>query len=346
MKKRFIGMAVLLCVAAMLLSVALAQTVEAKAVQGRADSNSCGMWSVVSSPNQPNVSNGLSSVAAVSASDAWAVGSSGSQSSSGQTLIEQWNGTSWQIVTSPNPGSVYNTLQGISAFSATDIWAVGYDAGESGTTQTLVEHWNGTQWSAVTSPNPGSINNELFSVAAVSANDVWAVGFTANSTSQQTLIEHWNGSKWSVVASPNIQATDNYLTGVTAISTRDLWAVGYTFGSTSQTLIEHWNGSKWRIVSSPGPGASANFFEGVTAISSNDVWAIGEYLTSKGSSFQTLAEQWNGSTWSVVASPNPPGSTYDILQGITRVPATGQIWAVGNYTTRGNITETLAEFYC
>jgi len=312
------------------------------------------IWSVipVSMPDAGMSGSFFYGVSAVSTNDVWAVGSYYNNNVNNyQTLTEHWNGTNWSIVASPNPGSP-DSLNGVAAISTRDVWAVGnYTSAGSGASHTLTEHWNGSKWSVVNSPN--LVNSEtkgggLNGLTAISAGNIWAVGrfFNARTHVFQTLIEHWNGSKWSVVASPNIQATDNYLTGVTAISIRDLWAVGYTFGSTSQTLIEHWNGSKWRIVSSPGPGASANFFEGVTAISSNDVWAIGEYLTSKSSSFQTLTEQWNGSTWSVVASPNPPGSTYDILQGITRVPNTGQIWAVGNYTTSGNITETLAAFYC
>ena len=40
-----------------------------------------------------------------------------------------------------------------------------------------VEHWNGTSWAIVPSPNMGTGNNHLNGVAAVSASDVWAVGY-------------------------------------------------------------------------------------------------------------------------------------------------------------------------
>src|SRR2546429_116361 len=121
MKKRFIRVAkllVLLCVVTVLLSVLSLKTTEAKATtskvsQDRFSSTSCG-WSVVPSPNGSS-SSGLSGVAVVSASDIWAVGSSGSQRSGAQTLIEHWNGSSWSVVTSPNPGSIYNTLYGVTA---------------------------------------------------------------------------------------------------------------------------------------------------------------------------------------------------------------------------------------
>ena len=60
--------------------------------------------------------------------------------------------------------------------------------------QTLVEHWNGSAWSVVPSPNVGgSYDNALYGVAAVSANDVWAVGHDGDPITGQTLVEHWNG---------------------------------------------------------------------------------------------------------------------------------------------------------
>src|ERR1043165_7899800 len=52
-------------------------------------------------------------------------------------------------------------------------------------------------WSVVSSPNP-DIVNVLNDVEVVTANDVWAVGFSQN----QTLIEHWDGTSWSGVSSP------------------------------------------------------------------------------------------------------------------------------------------------
>ncbi len=266
MMKHFIKVAVLLCVVTVLLSALSFKTTEAQATpsSGKMFQNgliptACGMWSVVPSPNSNVVPDGLSGVAAVSASDVWAVGGSGSQMGGGQTLIEHWDGAHWQIVTSPSPGSMYNHLDGVTAVSVTDAWAVGYFVSTTGVTQTLIEHWNGKQWSVVKSPSPASMNNELFSVAAISASDVWAVGFVTNNTSgqtpvDQTLIEHWNGSSWSVVKSPSPGSSSDHLSAVATVSASDVWAVGDS-NTLSQTLIEHWNGSHWSVVSSPNPGS-------------------------------------------------------------------------------------------
>src|SRR5581483_630502 len=194
MMKRFIRVAILLGVVAILLGVLSLKTIGAKAAPASGNLSSaiaCGKWSVVPSPNASVSPDGLDAVAAVSASNIWAVGGSGSQASGGQTLIEHWNGAQWQIVTSPSPGTDYNVLLGVAAISANNVWAVGWQ-GNLGVAQTLIEHWNGTQWSVVKSLNPGSGGNELYSVSAVSATNIWAAGFmeknTVNGPVGQTLI--------------------------------------------------------------------------------------------------------------------------------------------------------------
>ncbi len=101
---------------------------------------SCGTWSVVSSPNAGAGDNTLTSVATVSASNIWAVGSYPNSSGINQTLIEHWNGTKWNIVSSPNVGTGENTLNRAAA-SAGNIWAVGYYRNNSGVVQTLTEFY-------------------------------------------------------------------------------------------------------------------------------------------------------------------------------------------------------------
>jgi hypothetical protein len=196
-------------------------------------------------------------VEALSANDIWAVGSFQNTVDPIQTLIERWNGSSWSVVPSPDPGvSAANYLSGIDAVSANDIWAVGafQNTGTVGL-NTLIEHWNGSNWSVIPSPNPssGAAYNTLNAIKAVSANNIWAVGYTESATSNpnqtlsDTLIEHWNGSNWSIVPSPNPNALNvNYLRSVAAVSTNDIWIVGqFQTGAgfhepdTFQTLIEH-----------------------------------------------------------------------------------------------------------
>src|SRR4029453_6889635 len=84
--------------------------------------------------------------------------------------------TSWAVLTTPNRGTIANELYGSAALSASSAWAVGswYDTGRAAP-RTLVERWNGTSWSTVTSPNATEYYNELRDVDATSATGAWAV---------------------------------------------------------------------------------------------------------------------------------------------------------------------------
>src|SRR5438874_940226 len=149
----FVKRSMLACVLATVLICLLLTAQVAQAAQ-----QSGWGWSVIPSPNVGTRPTALNGVAAVSASDVWAVGTHGS-SSGNRTLIEHWNGSSWSIVDSPNPGTSYNGLNRVVVPSANDIWAVGrYTHDDSGYAQTLIEHWNGSSWSIVPSPNPGANN--------------------------------------------------------------------------------------------------------------------------------------------------------------------------------------------
>src|SRR5207244_865516 len=83
----------------------------------------------------------------------------------------------WTIVASPNTSTTQNNLLGVTCVSASDCWAVGSNVAGSGAPRTLIEHWDGTVWAVVSSPNASLPNNVLSSVTCVSASDCWAVGY-------------------------------------------------------------------------------------------------------------------------------------------------------------------------
>ena len=103
--------------------------------------------------------------------------------------MERWNGTSWSIVTSPNPsGTAESVLSSVSCPSTTSCFAVGSNLTTSHT-KTLVEHWNGTSWSIVTSPNPsGATDSALSGVSCPTTTSCYAVGDWSTPTSDFTLI--------------------------------------------------------------------------------------------------------------------------------------------------------------
>ena len=223
---------------------------------------------------------------------------------------------------SPNTSATQdNFLDGVSCTSASTCTAVGdYYTGTND--QTLIEQWNGTTWSIVSSPNTSATqDNYLNGVSCTSASACTAVGDYYTGTSNQTLIEQWNGTTWSIVSSPNTSATqDNYLYGVSCTSASACTAVGdYYNGTDNQTLIEQWNGTTWSIVSSPNTSATqSNNLDGVSCTSASACTAVGNYYA--GSNDQTLIEQWNGTTWSIVSSPNTSATQEQLPQWASRVP--------------------------
>jgi len=91
--------------------------------------------------------------------------------------LQSASADNWQIIASPNGPRQVNELHSVSALAENDVWAVGVSYNTERTLGlTLIEHWNGSRWSVVPSPNPSSSVNKLNAVAAVSPNDVWAVG--------------------------------------------------------------------------------------------------------------------------------------------------------------------------
>jgi hypothetical protein len=198
-----------------------------------------------------------------------------------------------------------------------------------------------TTWLAVPSPNNGTNGSELTSVSCDRANSCSAVGYYYTSMGvSQTLIESWNGTSWSIVPSPNNGTSNNELNGVSCVSTTSCSAVGYydTSMGVSQTLVESWNGTSWSIVPSPNNGTSNNELNGVSCVSTTSCSAVGYYDTSMGVS-QTLVESWNGTSWSVVPSPNN-GTSNNELNGVSCV-SVSSCKAVGSVVSTG--IETLIE---
>jgi len=146
--------------------------------------------------------------------------------------------------------------------------------------------------------------------------------------------------RWSVHASPNQGANTNFLYDVSCASAKSCAAVGfYTAPGADKTLIESWNGSAWKVVPSPSPGNVWNFLYDVDCRTATSCTAVGRYENDSGVN-RTLIESWNGSTWSLVPSPNN-GSAHNILYGVSCVSASFCV-AVGKAQT-GGYDRTLVE---
>jgi hypothetical protein len=128
----------------------------------------------------------------------------------------------------------------------------------------------------------------------------------------KTLAERWNGSTWSTMTTTN-PAADIQLSGVSCTSTVFCVAVStMPVGSHRgyyQTLAERWNGSTWSTMTTTNPAAtSGDYFVGVSCTSAT--FCVGVGAINNGGVDQTLAERWNGSTWSTMTTTNPAATDY------------------------------------
>ena len=202
---------------------------------------------------------------------------------------------------------------------AHDIWAVGIQGGFF--THELIEHFDGTTWSAVPGPPVSARSHRgLDAVSADAPNDAWAVGSVGrgqNALGNELL--HWNGAAWSVATPPNVNVA-----GITALSPTNVWAVGSSTSS-SVASIAHFDGTSWSVVASPAPASSA--LNGIAAASAHDIWAVGQVGKA------TFTEHFDGTTWSVIASANPTSAPVDSndLLAVTVSPDGGVV-AVGSHT--------------
>jgi hypothetical protein len=293
-------------------------------------------WSIVPSPSNGAESNFLNGVACVLPSSCTAVGSFYTSSGPAQTLIESWDGNSWSIVPSPNNGvgTESNFLDGVACVSPSSCTAVGSYSNASGELQTLIESWNGTSWSIVSSPNSGTGENFLAAVACVSPSSCTAAGgYHNNSTGFfQTIIESWDGTDWLIVSSPNRGTGDNFLYGVSCALPKTCTAVGT---ATGQTLIESLKGTRWSIASSPNSGTDDNQLRAVACVSLKSCTAAGA------AGLQTLIESGKHDKWSIASSPNK--TSFNVLGGVACV-ASGFCTAVGfYYNSSSGIFQTLIE---
>ena len=309
-----------------------------------ASENGAAGWSLVPSPNPgPGVdivNELLQGVSCISSSFCVAVGHGegyGLGRHRSQTLIESWDGASWSIAPSPNPG-IGNSLGGVSCVSSSFCVAVGSYAGITFGFRTLVESWDGSTWSVVPSPNPNpGTYDVLNSVSCVSATYCSAVGEYYDGNNQFTLIESWDGSTWSIVPSPS-PGSYPVLSSVSCVSATYCSAVGeYYDGNNEVTLIESWDGSTWSVVPSPNPGEYRNTLNGVSCASPTFCVAAGYYGAGPS---QTLIESWDGVSWTVVPSPSP--GTESLLNGVSCASASACV-AVGAYVTTDRALRTLIE---
>lgn len=256
------------------------------------------------------------------------------------TLSEQWSGDQWVIVTSFNPmGATAFGLAGVSCPSVKACMAVGYYFDPTGARLGLAETWNGAGWTVQPMPSPaGGTEIELSSVSCATAHDCTAVGSFSDSTGvQSALAEHWSGDRWSVQPTANASTgAASTLSGVSCPSRNTCTAAGgfVDSGGVAEPLIERWNGTIWQAQPAPHPpGAAYVIFDGVSCANERSCVAVG-LLIDANFTYLTFAERWDGTTWTIQTTPNPPAidGQNGTLEGGVSCPTVRSCTAVGQWS--------------
>jgi hypothetical protein len=219
-------------------------------------------WTRVQGPNPGAFVSRLDVVKAFGPSDVWASGffqAASGKPTTGFTV--HWNGSKWTRITTPDPamrvaggtsgtdvwfmgaaawhwnGHSFTTVPGpasykVAAISPTNAWGIATNSNGI----SVLNHWNGSAWSTAQTLPAG---HQLSGLAALSANDVWAVGTQARGDgSMATLTMQRSGTAWHTVASPNpVNGTFPTLTNAAASRPGTVMAVGEGSGSTGNGTL-------------------------------------------------------------------------------------------------------------
>jgi hypothetical protein len=203
----------------------------------------------------------LSDIAALSASEAWAVGN---------TVLHR-TAQGWALATAMDDGGVLEDrgLRGVSAIASNDVWAASLTDG--------AYHWDGTKWTLKSGLADGGALPPLEDISAVGASDVWAV---ANSGA---LVFHYDGAAWSEVALTQADggtASAPFFFTVVARASNDVWAGG-------PFTVVRYDGTYWTKLNDDPDSGILGPASGLVPLATNDGWVV--------TGFSDVAFRWNGS---------------------------------------------------
>jgi subtilisin family serine protease len=280
-------------------------------------------WSLQSAANpEPQSENELGDISCASSTMCMAVGNDHYR---GKGFSEVWNGSEWKVLS-----TVTGQINAISCPTTTWCMTVGGgDGWQLKWVETMSGSWQTTTKSPPT-PEGGTLVG-LSDVSCTSESACTAVGRYYASSEYKPYVARWNGSSWSLQSAPNPTEGDasEAMLSVSCASSTSCVAVGR---AAKKPFAERWNGTEWTRVTAPNPeGATEATLEGISCASSSACMAVGNYKGSSGPN-KTLTESWNGSSWSVVTSPNPGGETYAKLRSVSCLSSSSCLAVGVNYT--------------
>ena len=227
--------------------------------------------------------------------DVWAVGGTQYDSAgfNGVGVVVHWDGRSWTVVDVPE---ATQALWSVWGFGTDDVWATGNGG--------LILHYDGTEWSEVSS----GTTQTIFEVWGLAPDDVWAVG--RNST-----VLHWDGATWSPETVPGL-GLYTHVFDVWGLAADDVWLA--TDQRSGFGKLYNWNGSSWTEVLMPSENDGWEQAIKVWAANPNDLWVVG-----------TLIFHWDGQSWT--SFRGKPDGCDGWLYGIWGTAA-DDFWVGGNFS--------------
>jgi hypothetical protein len=284
----------------------------------------------------------LEDVSCISHNVCTAVGGAGGEG----TLVERWDSARWSMQPTPHPTDS-EELFGVSCTSSTYCVGVGSTDGflpnGNAASWTLAEHWDGTRWTIQSTPNrPGALYNHLLRVSCTSNTACIAVGVAVGVAFDRALVERWNGRRWSIQPTPLPDGADaDGLSDVTCTASTDCTAVGTYRMSVNPDIggvpmAERWDGRRWSLQTVPQPvGQTYINLNGVSCSASAACTAVGDAeidLPTGNVIRLTLAEQWDGTRWTIQSTPNQPGAVSNGLADVSCASRTA-CTAVGAFSS-------------
>ncbi len=270
---------------------------------------------------------GLSLVAADSATNVWAVGSSRPAPAGAVVRVLRHDGDTWAEVPLPAGTTAGTTITDL-AVAGGHTWLTGYRGG-----QVVVLQWDGLTWQRHAPPAECTQGGTSFGgiptfcnftgITAFATDDVWVAGNAAWPGFKGPLLFHWDGTRWTPVE----VGLTNAVTSFSEIAGRpgDLWAVGHTAGYGGPIAVQG-DGRTWRVVE----GLPTARHTDVAVDADGNPWVLENFPKPSA----TLATFRDG-RWAGTEAPLPPDTVGISLHGITAVPGTPRMFAVGNVDLPG-----------
>jgi hypothetical protein len=295
-------------------------------------------WGLRSIPNPPGPNPRPLAVSCNSPDACTAVGTMASESA----WAWHWDGAKWTSEGGlPYPiGAQASKLNGVACTATMSCTAVGQYKNSSGVWRAFAMRWDGSTWSAQTTPSVASGDVTLSSVSCTAVNACTAVGSYVSGSKQEPLALRWTGaSEWTQQALPSVKGS-GLLKGVSCASATACQAVGFSGESEAawQPLAAAWNGSSWSIQTSPSPeNMPSSALTSVSCTAANACTAVG-YDINPSAREGSLAMRWNGSAWTIQASPQADGTWGYRLNSVTCLSASlctaaGADGVAPNYST-------------